>query len=152
MKYIFLDIDGVLNAPGDKNLIEGIIDNNKYELLKELINKTKSKVVIISSRRIYKDDRDLLLRVLDDIYYDLSFISYSLNYKYRKDEINLFLQDKKCEAYVILDDIDSNYTNDNIMINHFIHINGMKGLTKEDYYKAIEILNIEEDYYGKYYR
>jgi trehalose-6-phosphatase len=64
MKYIFLDIDGVLNAPGDKNLIEGIIEPNKYNLLKSLISKTKSKVVIISSRRLYKEDRDLLLKAL----------------------------------------------------------------------------------------
>ena len=74
MKYIFLDIDGVLNAPGDKNLIEGIIEPNKYNLLKSLISKTKSKVVIISSRRLYKEDRDLLLKALDDIYADLMFI------------------------------------------------------------------------------
>jgi hypothetical protein len=120
MKYIFLDIDGVLNAPGDKNLIEGIIDYSKLELLKELISKTNSKVIIISSRRIYKEDRDLLLRALDDVYNDLSFISFKMNYKYRKDEINYFLSNNPYEAYVILDDIDSNYTKDNIMINHFI--------------------------------
>jgi hypothetical protein len=141
MKYIFLDIDGVLNAPGDKNLIEGIIDYSKLELLKELISKTNSKVIIISSRRIYKEDRDLLLRALDDVYNDLSFISFKMNYKYRKDEINYFLSNNPYEAYVILDDIDSNYTKDNIMINHFIHINGINGLTIDDYNKAFEILN-----------
>ena len=141
MKYIFLDIDGVLNAPGDKNLIEGIIDNYKLELLKKLINKTNSKVIIISSRRMYKEDRDLLLKVLDDIYYDLSFISYKINFKYRKDEINLFLSNNQCDSYVILDDIDSNYTKDSKMVNHFIHINGMYGITIDDYNKALEILN-----------
>ena len=47
MKYIFLDIDGVLNAPGDKNLIEGIIEPNKYNLLKSLISKTNSKEMSI---------------------------------------------------------------------------------------------------------
>jgi hypothetical protein len=140
MKYVFLDIDGVLNAPGDKNLICDVIDNYKLELLKKLISKTNSKVVIISSRRIYKDDRDLLLRALDDIYDDLSFISYNMNYKYRKDEINLFLSNNSCDGYVILDDIDSNYTKDSKMINHFIHINGMIGFTINDYNKALEIL------------
>lgn len=141
MKYVFIDIDGVLNSPGDKNLICDVIDNYKLELLKKLISKTNSKVVIISSRRIYKDDRDLLLRALDDIYDDLSFISYNMNYKYRKDEINLFLSNKSYDGYVILDDIDSNYTKDSKMINHFIHINGMIGFTINDYNKALEILN-----------
>jgi hypothetical protein len=141
MKYIFLDIDGVLNAPGDKNLIDGVIEYYKLELLKLLISKTNSKVVIISSRRIYKDDRDSLLKALDDIYNDLSFISFNMNYKYRKDEINYFLSNNPCEGYVILDDVDSNYTKDCIMINHFIHINGMKGLTIDDYNKALDILN-----------
>ena len=62
MKYIFLDIDGVLNAPGDKNLIEGVIDKNKYSLLIQIINKTNAKVVIISSRRLYQEDRNILLK------------------------------------------------------------------------------------------
>lgn len=141
MKYIFLDIDGVLNAPGDKNLIEGLVEENKFNLLKKLINKTNSKIVIISSRRIYKEDRDLLLKALDDIYYDLSFISLKMNYKYRRDEINAFLNDNPCEAYVILDDIDSNYTKDSIMINHYVPINGIIGFTNSDYEAALKILN-----------
>lgn len=140
MKYIFLDIDGVLNAPGDKNLIEGVVEEYKYNLLKKLINKTNSKVVIISSRRIYKEDRDLLLKALDDIYYDLLFISLKMNYKYRRDEINAFLNNNPCEAYVILDDIDSNYTKDSIMINYYIPINGMLGFTDKDYEMALKIL------------
>ena len=141
MKYIFLDIDGVLNSSGDKNLIFGIVDVSKLELFCKLVNKTNSNVVVISSRRIYKEDRDLILRALDDIYDKLSFISYNMNYKYRKDEINLFLSNNPCDKYVILDDIDSNYTKDKDMINHFIHINTMKGFTDEDYIKAITILN-----------
>ena len=140
MKYIFLDIDGVLNAPGDKNLIEGIIEPNKYNLLKSLISKTKSKVVIISSRRLYKEDRDLLLKALDDIYADLMFISYKLTSKYRKDEINQFLIKNPCLNYVILDDIDCGYSDDNWMVKNYIPIDGILGFTAEDYMKALKIL------------
>ena len=140
MKYIFLDIDGVLNAPGDKNLIEGIIEPNKYNLLKSLINKTKSKVVIISSRRLYKEDRDLVLKALDDIYDDLMFISYKLTSKYRKDEINQFLIKNPCLNYVILDDIDCNYSEDSLMVKHYVPVDGILGFTVEDYMKALKIL------------
>lgn len=140
MKYIFLDIDGVLNAPGDKNLIEGIIEPNKYNLLKSLISKTKSKVVIISSRRLYKEDRDLLLKALDDIYVDLMFISYKLTSKYRKDEINQFLIKNPCLNYVILDDIDCYYSEDDVMVKHYVPVDGILGFTYDDYLKALKIL------------
>ena len=140
MKYIFLDIDGVLNAPGDKNLIEGIIEPNKYNLLKSLISKTKSKVVIISSRRLYKEDRDLLLKALDDIYADLMFISNKLTSKYRKDEINDFLSNNPCLNYVILDDVDCNYSEDSLMVKHYVPVDRILGFTVEDYMKALKIL------------
>ena len=141
MKYIFLDIDGVLNAPGDKNLIEGVIDKNKYSLLIQIINETNAKVVIISSRRLYQEDRNILLKALDEIYDSLSFISFKLLSKYRKDEIKMFLTDKEFESYVILDDIDCYYTLDNEINKHFIYIDGVVGLTKENVDKAIKILN-----------
>lgn len=140
MKYIFLDIDGVLNAPGDKNLIEGIIEPNKYNLLKSLISKTKSKVVIISSRRLYKEDRDLVLKALDDIYDDISFISNKLTSKYRKDEINDFLSNNPCLNYVILDDVDCNYSEDSLMVKHYVPVDRILGFTVEDYMKALKIL------------
>lgn len=141
MKYIFLDIDGVLNAPGEKNLIDGIIELGKFNLLKDIMSKTNAKVVIISSRRYYEEDRNQLLKVLDDIYFDLSFISYKPNFKYRKDEILAYLKNHPCESYIILDDIDSNYTKDEEVKKHFIYINGFIGLTEEDSKKAISLLN-----------
>ena len=140
MKYIFLDIDGVLNSSTNKNMIEGIVDSDKLELLKKLINKTNSKVIIISSRRLYKEDRDLVLKALDDIYDDISFISYKLTSKYRKDEINDFLLEHPCLNYVILDDVDSNYSQDSLMVKHYVPIDGILGFTEEDYVKALKIL------------
>lgn len=141
MKYIFLDIDGVLNAPGDTDLIEGVISKEKYALLKQIMSNTKARVIIISSRKKYEDERNTLLRILDDIYYDLSFISYVDNFRYRKDEIKCFLSQNRCDSFVILDDIDSNYTIDDKISNNFILINGILGLTLEDVRKAIKILN-----------
>ena len=141
MKYIFLDIDGVLNAPGDKNLIEGVIDINKYSLLQQIINETNSRVVIISSRRLYQEDRNILLKALDDIYNRISFISFKLLSKHRKDEIKLFLENNEFESYVILDDVDCSYTLDSEINKHFIYIDGVVGLTKENAEVAIKILN-----------
>lgn len=141
MKYIFLDLDGVLNAPGDKNLIDGVIEPNKYSLLKDIINATNAKIIIISSRRLYKEDREVVLKVFDDIYDIVAFISYKLLSKYRKDEIKMFLENKDYESYVILDDIDCNYTLDSEINKHFIYIDGVVGLTKENVEEAIKILN-----------
>ena len=141
MKYIFLDIDGVLNASGDKNLIDGIIDEYKFNLLKLIIKYTNAYVVIISSRRIYLEDRNSLLRALDDIYDRISFISYQINYKYRKDEINEYLKTHPCSSFVILDDIDSKYSTDEFINKHFICISTSIGLTVENVKEAIKILN-----------
>ena len=140
MKYIFLDIDGVLNAPGDTNLIEGVLDVEKYTLFKKLVERTNSKVVIISSRRIYKEDKNVLLKALDDIYDNLMFISYELNFKYRCDEILHFLKSNPCSSFVILDDIDSRYSKNEYINNHYVSINGIVGFTVNDYEKALELL------------
>ena len=141
MKYIFLDIDGVLNSSNNKKLIDGVVDENKYLLLKKLINQTNAKVIIISSRRLYIEDRNQLLNIFDDIYDKVSFISFKLLSKYRKDEINLFLKDNIVSSFVILDDIDDNYTKDEFINKHFIHVDGVTGLNELNIEKAIEILN-----------
>lgn len=141
MKYIFLDIDGVLNSSNSKNLIDGVIDENKYSMLKNIIDQTNARVIIISSRRLYLEDRNQLLNIFDDIYDKVSFLSFKLLNKYRKDEINIFLNNNTVRSFVILDDIDDNYTKDENINKHFIHIDSVTGLNEKDVKKAIEILN-----------
>lgn len=51
MKIIFLDIDGVLTYDGYENHESAHIDENKVELLAEIVKETDSKIVLISSWR-----------------------------------------------------------------------------------------------------
>ena len=60
MKVIFLDIDGVLNT--EKRLLnnngELYVEKDKIELLKEIIDKTKAKVVLSSTWRVLAQSKD----------------------------------------------------------------------------------------------
>ena len=56
-KIVFLDIDGVLNTPGDKNLIDDTFEETKSKNLVHLLQDTKSNLVIISDRRLIAEER-----------------------------------------------------------------------------------------------
>lgn len=140
MKYIFLDIDGVLNAVGDVFLIDNMLEKEKLQRLMKLTLETKAHVVIISSRRCYKDERDLILKLMDDIYPHISFIADRILYKKRSQEIKEYLTIHPCDAFVILDDNDYGYSLDTALKPHFIAIDNNVGFTMDDYIKAKGIL------------
>ena len=61
---IFLEIDGVLNSIGDKELINGIAEENKLERLIDLSNEFEANIVIISNNNYYKKNKNLI----DDLF------------------------------------------------------------------------------------
>ena len=61
--YVFLDIDGVLNAPGDKIIFE-MFEEKKLALLIDFIKEMKASLVITSSRRTYPSD----LKIINNIF------------------------------------------------------------------------------------
>jgi dTDP-D-glucose 4,6-dehydratase len=65
MKIIFLDIDGVLNTFGDKELINNIFEKKKLERIINLSNETHPKIIITSDRRIHSDERIVIDNVFD---------------------------------------------------------------------------------------
>ncbi len=74
INIVFLDIDGVLNCRTTKDQCDGYrgIEDSKVELLKELVNKTNAKVVLVSTWKQYwykesylKDKQDNLANYLD---------------------------------------------------------------------------------------
>jgi len=140
MNIIFLDIDGVLNTIGDTNLISNTFEYNKLMRLVKLSNETNSKIIIISDRRTFIEEREMI----DDI-----FNSYNLNYDYlslkrthrkRSDEILYYLSNNPdITNYVILDDNDMGYSENSALASHFIDCY-KNGFDEEEYEKATEIL------------
>ena len=159
MKVIFLDIDGVLNIyPQGHDDFGGIFHPHFIENLKQIIKKTKAKIVISSTWRHSGLDnmkkmwkfRNLpgdIIGVTPDLYYrDDNGRSISPK---RGDEIQLYLdKNKDIVNYIILDDDTDfnqnqlgNFVQCSTNINHPDCVDIGYGLTKICAEKAIRILN-----------
>lgn len=112
MNIIFLDVDGVLNSIEyltqtykkvkrtlkQEEMLDPICINN----LKEIVDKTNARIVIISSWKIC--DLDILIKVFSN--YNLQIYSITKNYgDKRGKEIREWLEkNKDVSNYIILDD------------------------------------------------
>lgn len=156
-KFIFLDIDGVLNSEQyyiekpwpqrfeelkdklDEHIAFGIshIDPKAVKLLNKLVAETKAKIVVSSSWR-----GDIALQTifsLADIIEPIYGETPRLESRFRGEEIKFWLEKQsKPYKYVIIDD-DSDMFDD--QKPYFIHTDYEFGLTKSDVDKAIKILN-----------
>ena len=156
-KYIFLDIDGVLNSEQyylekpqhkrwkefkdklDKHIAWGVcnIDPKAVKLLNKLVTETNAKIVVSSS---WRGDYALqtifsLAGIIEPIYGETP----RLESRFRGEEIKFWLEKQsKPYKYVIIDD-DSDMFDD--QKPYFIHTDYEFGLTKSDVDKAIKILN-----------
>lgn len=154
-KYIFLDIDGVLNSEQyylekpqhkrwkefkdklDKHIAWGVcnIDPKAVKLLNKLVTETNAKIVVSSS---WRGDYALqtifsLAGITESIYGETP----RLESRFRGEEIDKWLKERQEPyKYVILDSdmLDTQR-------NNFIHTDWKVGLTEENVNKAIEILN-----------
>lgn len=65
MKILFLDVDGVLNYAGCAYMMPGTkmlgIDPKLVELVHHIVRETGCKIVLSSSWRLYKPDRDYIM-------------------------------------------------------------------------------------------
>ena len=84
MNVIFLDVDGVLNCVETKNKCNGLlgIDGMKVKRLKEIVDKTDSKIVLTSTWKIGWDEDN------DKCHYDAKYLNNKLS------EQGLFIYDK----------------------------------------------------------
>lgn len=156
-KYIFLDIDGVLNSEQyylekpqhkrwrefkdklDKHIAWGVcnIDPKAVKLLNILVTETNARIVVSSS---WRGDYTLqtvfsLAGIIEPIYGETP----RLESRFRGEEIDKWLKERQEPyKYVILDD-DSDMLD--TQRNNFIHTDWKVGLTGENVNKAIEILN-----------
>lgn len=155
MKILFLDIDGVLNSreyDRKRNWNEQTdIDETRLPLVKEIIDKTGAKIVLISTWRSHWD-RDESLCDEDGMYINRLFSKYGLAIydktqdlgllSKRKDEVKTWLAEHKSdiESFVILDDYRFGWDD---LSDVYIHTNPNYGLGLEDEHveKAITLLN-----------
>lgn len=122
MKIIFLDIDGVLNTFGDKELINNIFEKNKLERLIRLSSETHSKIIITSDRRIHKEERVAIDDAFDRYNCLIDYLSFKILYRNRSDEIIYYLtHNKNITNYVILDDNDLGFSQNQELSAHFIN-------------------------------
>jgi len=144
---IFLEIDGVLNSIGDKELINGIAEENKLERLIDLSNEFEANIVIISNNNYYEKNKNLI----DDLFkkYDkkVDYITYDNINTYKLSEIYNYLIAKKPFIYVILDSNIYDYETDEIIYenDYILYLRlvdtSENGFTEEKYDEAFERLN-----------
>ena len=121
-KCIFLDIDGVLNATGDTDLIENTFSKKKMEYLKQIIDECSNvDIIITSDRRIYEIERKMIDKAFNQFNLPISYLSLKRIHKKRSEEVMWYLNGhQEVKHYVILDDNDLGYTSNEVLINHFI--------------------------------
>ena len=140
MNIIFLDIDGVLNTLGDTNLINKTFEYNKLMRLIKLSNETNSKIIITSDRRTFIEEREMINDILNSYNMNYEYLSIKKTHRKRSDEILYFLSNNlNITNYVILDDNDLGYSENNALFSHFIDCY-KNGFSEIEYDKAIEIL------------
>lgn len=143
-KYIFLDIDGVLNTE-DSWKIPYQVSDSRVALLSDLCKQTKAKIILISTWKTgfsseYESCTEQIKSLRDCLkQYDIRIhdITPSLKGRSRDDEIERYLYFHPCDAYVILDDDMSIYKKTKNMIK----VNAKVGLTSQNIKEAKVMLN-----------
>lgn len=152
MKITFLDIDGVLNSEDyavyryetKQFNKDQFIDERAVAFLNYIIDQTEAKVVLSSSWRGNFEETENRLKSAGFKYEFFDKTPY-LGSRHRGSEIKAWIDEyekihEPIERYVILDD-DSDMLPG--QLDNFIQCNFIHGLTTEEAYKAITILNNE---------
>lgn len=155
MKVIFLDVDGVLNSDDSEDRFKCFIgiDYSGVKLLKEIVEATGAKIVLVSAWKIYwnkdgKSRNDSLAAYLDErlAEEDLVIIDKTGGYMTERGHgIVDWLSEHPVESWVVLDDeIFDDYAECGIM-PHLVQTDFYDGGLKEKHVElAIEILNRTE--------
>ena len=164
-KYIFLDIDGVLNSEHTLDQTSktnaSIICDQYLENIRNIVEKTDAKIVLSSSWRTYFDDNiDKPINIWA-IYLNQKLAKYNLKIhdltphpkglfsSERGLEIKTYIDKHNVKDYVVIDDEKFSDFNIHLDMSRFIQTNfgdehtnvEDEGLTKELAEKAILILN-----------
>ena len=143
-RYLFLDIDGVLNT--DELLIKHGIDficDDRVAILKKIIDSTGAFIVLSSDWRRKPEDRELVKIALAK--HGLEFIDCTpfarkmSQFFFRYQEISMWLEDKLVTKFAIIDDLDDACIKG--CESSFFQTDDCVGLTTEIANKIIEHFN-----------
>lgn len=159
MKYLFLDIDGVLNTPASQARCGQYIgiDCEKVLLLKHIIEETGAKIVLHSTWKEHWEKEHARKHLQDDLanYLDRKLWAAGLcaadktpdradgRYLSRGEGIAEYLNARSWESFVILDDLQFDYDSCGLT-DYFVKTDEDTGLTAELAEKAIKILMREK--------
>lgn len=140
MKVIFLDVDGVLKHGNSKIKVE----DDKIELLKQIIDETKAKIVLSSDWRFWlgTDDEDVILlqEKLKSIGTEIMSSTPGSKHGYRGAEIYQWInewQGEEIDKFVILDDRDDMKP----YMNRLVQTSFNLGLQEKHVKRAVKLLN-----------
>lgn len=157
IKIVFLDVDGVLNCSSTKDVCHRYvgIEDQKVELLKQIVDKSDAKIVLVSTWKLWwykaahlKDKQDSLATYLDQKLAKQGLTIYDktddelLN---RGDGILEYLHHLKWKgvnvhSYVVLDDELFDYRRTKLTKN-LVQTSFNAGLQRKHVGKALEKLN-----------
>jgi hypothetical protein len=152
-KYIFLDIDGVLNCNNTTDDCFGMtgIEDRLVKKLSTIVNATGAEIVLTSTWRDYWESDKKESQDAEGTYLDEKLLKQGLHISAKTDPDWLYkrgegivewLKDKNVESFVILDDEPHDYKEVNLE-QHWIQTYDVNdgGITDEDVVKAIKILS-----------
>ena len=140
MKFLFLDIDGVMTTD------EGTINNQKLysfssscvEVLNKILSTNNVRIILTSSwRTVFDVEKQCRIFKENGVVQLPMGQTKDLGYKHRNLEIKSYIENRKVESFVILDDMYLEGFDDN-----FVLIDLRKGLSEENVEKINEILDI----------
>ena len=153
MKYIFLDVDGVLNSLKPNKTSK--IYNKKYELdtnlienlkyIYDTIGKDNIRIILTSQWRKYYQAVNVLSNVL--LNYNIEIYEMTENRNQGEDlitervtDIKLWLKNRSIENnnWIIIDDL---YLHNYFPANNFVHTNITYGFTQKKRNEALRKLN-----------
>jgi hypothetical protein len=157
MKIIFLDVDGVLNTTSTKEMFEEytFVEDEKVQLLKQLVTRTGAKIVLSSSWRygwwaekiINPTSSDLSsIRLFEALKkklseYGLELLDHTDETSTRGQEIAWWLESwdgEPIESFVILDDMHLSWLLPHT--SHVVSTSISEGLTQSHVDRAVNVL------------
>ena len=146
MKFIFLDVDGVLNSERTTALSPNGyigISSSLVKKLAKIVKATDAKIILSSTwKRSEDEDFKYLARKLMQQELYMSGKTHEPNNAlwHRGLGIKEYLNNHECDAYVIIDDELFDFQEEGLL-EHAVITNATQGLTNSDVEKAIGVLN-----------